>query len=180
MSLSASFGDGRLRMGRWSKPRWEVKQPALTRPIGEKKGVKRHLLTDGNGVPLSLVVTGANTNDSLRLAQLVDEIVVERPWPRKGQPQTLCADKGYDCKHCRAELAESGYRDGIKSRKDERREKIENPAYRARRWVVERTHSWFNRWRKLIIRYERKERNYFALLSIAAGVMALRAANVLG
>ena len=167
-------------MGQWSKPLWAVKRPAPTRPIGEKKGVKRHLLTDGNGVPLSLVVTGANINDSLRLAQLLDGIVAERPAPRHGHPQTLCGDKGYDCEHCRAELADRGYRDGIKSRKDERREKIENPGYRARRWVVERTHSWFNRWRKLVIRYERKESNYFALLCIAAGIMAMRAADVLG
>ena len=138
------------------------------------------MLTDGNGVPLSLVVTGANTNDSLRLAQLLDDIVADRPKPRKGHPQTLCCDKGYNCEHCRMELTERGYRDGVKSRGDERREKRENPTYKPRRWVVERTHSWFNRWRKIIIRYERKERNYFAMLCIAAGIMAMRAANVLG
>ncbi len=105
-----------------------------------KKGVKRHVLTDGRGVPLSLVVTGANVHDQKGLAPLLAGIVAKRPKPRKYKPQTMCLDKGYDTQPCRHAIERRGYRDGIKSRGIERQEKRNNPNKRARRWVVERTH----------------------------------------
>ncbi len=62
-----------------------------TRLTGEKKGSKRHLLVDGRGVPLSLVVTGANRHDVTQLELVLEEIVIARP---EGIEQHLCADKG--------------------------------------------------------------------------------------
>ncbi|WP_274381936.1 transposase [Noviherbaspirillum sedimenti] len=50
----------------------------------------------------------------------------------------------------------------------------------ARRWVVERTHSWMNRFRGLLIRWEKKSENYLAFLHIACGVIAWRATGLLG
>jgi len=52
---------------------------------------KRHLLVDEHGIPLSIVVTGANRHDVSQLEPL-DAIVVVRP---EGAGQHLCADKGY-------------------------------------------------------------------------------------
>lgn len=138
------------------------------------------MLTDGRGVPLSLVVTGANVHDQRGLEPLLAGIVVRRPAPCKHRPQTLCLDKGYDSKACRRTIMRRGYRDGIKCRGTEQQEKRDNPNKRARRWVVERTHSWFTNWRKILVRYERKAINYLALLQIAAAVAALRSAYVLG
>jgi len=46
----------------------------------------------------------------------------------------------------------------------------------ARRWVVERSHSWFNRFRKLLVRYEKKAGNYLALTHCAAAIICFRMA----
>ncbi len=61
-----------------------------------KQGVKRSLLTDAKGIPLSVVVAGANINDHLLLDQTLRESIVERPVPSRTYPQGLCLDKGYD------------------------------------------------------------------------------------
>jgi transposase len=68
---------------------WSRRQLVETRPTGE---TKRHLLVDGRGVPLSLVVTGANRHDVTQLE--LDEIIIDRPDSEKVE-QHLCADKGY-------------------------------------------------------------------------------------
>lgn len=49
-----------------------------------------------------------------------------------------------------------------------------NPDFRARRWVVEVTHSFFNRFRKLLVRYEKKADNYLALVLFACAVIVWR------
>lgn len=48
------------------------------------------------------------------------------------------------------------------------------PGYRARRWVVERTHSWLNRFRRLLIRWDKKLENYLALLHLACAWITFR------
>nr|MBP8134508.1 transposase [Zoogloea sp.] len=44
----------------------------------------------------------------------------------------------------------------------------------ARRWIVEVAHSWFNRFRKLLVRYEKLERSFLALNHLAAAIIAFR------
>jgi putative transposase len=58
--------------------------------------------------------------------------------------------------------------------------KQEVPGYRARRWVVERTHSWMNRFRRLLIRWEKKADNYLAFIHLACAWITYRAAGLLG
>lgn len=48
-----------------------------------------------------------------------------------------------------------------------------NPSFKARRWVVELNHSWFNRFRKLLPRYEKTDLSYMALSSLAAAMVVL-------
>jgi putative transposase len=180
MKWKAFNGGGRLLMGPWANHLLEGKRLDQTPQIGEKKGVKRHVLTDGRGVPLSLAVTGANVHDQKGLKVLLGGIPIRRPRPRKYKPQTLCLDKGYDSPACRKELLKRGYRDGTKSRGTEKQEKRLNPLKRARRWVVERTHSWMTNWRKVLVRYEKKACNYLAMLQIIAAICGFRACNVLG
>lgn len=105
---------------------------------------------------------------------------VQRPTPTAAQPQHFCADKGYDYPDVRALIAEWGYTAHIKSRGQEREARRKLPGYRARRWVVERTHSWMNRFRRLLIRWEKKAKNYLAFLHLACAYITLRAAEVLG
>ena len=107
-------------------------------------------------------------------------IPVERPEPTRALPQHFCADKGYDYPVVRELIDDWGYTAHIKSRGQEERERKRSPRYRARRWVVERTHSWMNRFRRLLIRWEKKVCNYEALLHFACAWITLRAAEVLG
>lgn len=168
-----SPGNGKAWMARWVKPRWPLNAPVGIRPIGEKKGRKRSLLTDGNGIPLSLVVAGANEHDSKLLASTLDSIVVERPTPSDIE-QHLCADAGYKGKPCMEVTLERGYKPHIKQRREEAAEIKTVPGAKARRWVVERTHSWLNRWRKLLVSFEKSEKSYFGLLSLAAALICWR------
>ena len=135
---------------------------------------------DATGVPLSLVVSGANVNDHLRLADLLRRPAARRPRPRPGAPQHLCADKGYDYPATRAVIAAYGYVPHIQARGVEAAAQRRNPRKRARRWVVEACQSWLNRFRKLLVRFEKKAGNYVALLEFACAIIAWRHAGVLG
>lgn len=94
--------------------------------------------------------------------------------------QHLCLDKGYDYADVRKVVAEYGYTAHIKCRGEEEKERKTIPGYRARRWVVERTHSWMNRFRRLLVRWEKKSSNYVSLLHLACAFIAYNAAGVLG
>ena len=129
-----------------------------------KRGVKRSLLTDGAGIPLAVAVDGANRHDMKLVVATLDGVVVVRP--TEGS-QDLCLDAGYDYDAVRAEVTERGYTAHIRSRGEERAEKSAHPEARARRWVVERTHSWLNRSRRLLVRWEKKVENYLAFVHLA-------------
>ena len=61
-----------------------------------KNGVKRSLLVEADGGPLSVIIAGANVRDDKLLAATLDAVVLERPEPTEETPQHLCLDKGYD------------------------------------------------------------------------------------
>lgn len=132
-----------------------------------KMGTKRSMLTDGAGLPLALVVEGANCHDSKLLCATLDGIVIARPAPTTQHPQHLCLDAGYDSPLTRLRVRPRGSQEHIRSRGEEKAEKVHIPGYRARRWVVERTHSWLNRSRRLLVRWEKKACNYLAFLHLA-------------
>jgi putative transposase len=129
---------------------------------------------DAHGVPLSLAVNGANVHDVKLLTATLDGLVCKRPKPRKGKPQRLCADAGYKGNPAREAAIARNYRPHIKQRKQEAAAKRNKPGYKARRWVVERTHSWFNRFRKLLVSFEKTEASFVALLSLAAALICWR------
>ena len=147
-----------------------------TQRIGEKKGSKRHLQVDGRGVPLSLVVTGANEHDVTRLADVLDARVVSPLPDENGEPpeQHLCADAGYRGKKAKEAIEQRGFIPHVQSRKDEKNSKKKNPNYKPRRWVVEVCHSWFNRFRKLLVRFEKKHESSVALHYLAAAIITFR------
>lgn len=141
-----------------------------------KSGVKRSLLTDGRGVPLGVVVAPANRND----CKLVEGTLEARPLrPPRGTRQRICLDKGYDFPEVE-EVAEAYWFESHIRRRGETAEgRRELLRARAHRWVVERTHSWMNRFRRLLIRWEKKVANYLALVHLACGWITLRAARLL-
>lgn len=145
-----------------------------------KSGTTRSLLTDGAGVPLGIAVSGANTHDTCLVNPTLESLVIERPTPTRRHPQHFCGDKGYDYLDVRELVAAWGYTAHIKARGQEQSERQRIPGYRARRWVVERTHSWFNRFRRLLIRWEKKVAHYLAFVHFACAWMTFRAAGVLG
>lgn len=106
------------------------------------------------------------------LEATLDRVVMEMPG-RAGQ-YNLCADAGYMGAPATNAVVERDYKPHIKQRREEATLKRSQPGYRARRWVVERTHSWINRFRKLLVSFEKTEASYVALLSLAAAMICWR------
>ena len=129
---------------------------------------------DGRGVPLSLVVTGANVYDGKRLGEVLSAIMVKRRAPPKRRSKHLCADAAYASAECRRIIDEHHYIAHVVSRRHEADAKKRNPNKKARRWVVEASHGWFNRFRKLLVRYEKLARSFVALNHLAAAIIAFR------
>ncbi len=127
---------------------------------------------DGRGVPLSIAVTGANRHDVTQLAAVLDGRVVR---PARRVKEHLCADAGYAGAQALRVIAERGYVPHVRSRGEER--KAKKRGEKAHRWVVEASHSWMNRFRKLLVRFEKSTLSYMALLHLAAGIIALRKVN---
>jgi putative transposase len=138
------------------------------------------VLVDGRGVPLSLIVTGANVHDSKKLSAVLDAIVVERENPPVRRNKHLCADAGYRGAENHDAIVSRGYIPHVVDRRTEADKKLKHPERKARRWVVEASHSWLNRFRKLLVRYEKLERSYVALCHLAAAIIAFRKISFTG
>ena len=136
------------------------------------------MLVDGRGVPLSIVVTGANRHDVSQLGAVLDGVMVNRPNPPQRRNKHLCADAGYTGAPALKIIEEHGYITHDKGREQEADELKNDPPKKAWRWVVEVAHSWFNRFRKLLVRYEKLDRSFMALNHLAASIMALRKINL--
>jgi putative transposase len=102
----------------------------------------------------------------------LESIPVERPQPTKDEPQGMCMDKGYDYEAVRETVKEFGFTAHIKARGEEAEEIKKEAGFKARRWVVERTHSWINRFRGALIRWNKKAKNYIAMLHFAFALIA--------
>jgi putative transposase len=131
-------------------------------------------------VPIGLAVDGANRHDMKLVRETLESIVVDRPEPTEEEPQGMCLDKGYDYQEVRDILVEFGFTAHIRSRGEEANELAAEAGKRARRWVVERSHSWLNRFRRILIRWEKKSVNYIAFLHFACALIAFRAAGLFG
>jgi putative transposase len=131
-------------------------------------------------MPLAVAVEGANRHDMKMVEATLAAIVIARPEPTDEKPQHICLDKGYDFPQVRELVEAWGYTAHIRTRGEEVEAKTRIPGYRARRWVVERTHSWLNRFRRLLIRWEKKVENYSAMLHFACAWITFRAAGVFG
>lgn len=140
--------------------------------------MKRQILTDGAGVPLAVAVGGANRHDKTMVEETLNLVQAVPEDPR--QEQNLCLDKGFDYPDVEELVTDYGYTAHIRHRGEERRAKREIPGYRARRWVVERTHSWLNRFRALLTRWEKKKANYLGLLHLACAFITFNAAGIFG
>ena len=92
----------------------------------------------------------------------------------------MCLDKGYDYDEVRGTLKEFGFTAHIRARGEEAQDIKRRAGYKARRWVVERTHSWLNRFRAILIHWNKKAENYLAVLHLAFAIIAYRASGLFG
>jgi transposase len=136
-----------------------------------RPGSKHHIITDGQGIPLAVSLTGGNRNDVTQLLPLLDKIpavagVVGRP---RRRPDMLFADRGYDHDKYRSLLRQRGIRPAIAQRGQPH-----GTGLGTFRWVVERTISWLHGFRRLRIRWERRDDIHEAFLGLAVCLITHR------
>lgn len=119
-------------------------------------------------------MAGANVHDTKLLEATLEAVVVERPQPREQVPQHLCLDKGYDNPTGHGAAAAAGYEPHIRRIGEEKVDTSGQKRYPARRWVVERTLAWLSKCRAILVRYEKKARNYLGLLQLACTLLWFR------
>jgi putative transposase len=145
-----------------------------------KLGTKRSLLTEAHGIPVGLAVEGANRHDKKVAEATLESIPVDRPEPTEESPQGMGLDKGYDYDDTRELVEEFGFSAHVRARGEEAKALKREAGFKARRWVVERTHSWMNRFRRVLIRWEKKVENYFGMLHLVCAWITYRSAGLLG
>ena len=129
---------------------------------------------------MGLAIEGANRNDFKLTRQTLESLPIDRPAATEDAPQGICLDKGYDYDEVRALLREFGYTAHIRARGEEAQAIKKEAGFKARRWVVERTHSWMNRFRRLLIRWEKKAETYLAMLHFACALITYKQSGLLG
>jgi putative transposase len=143
-------------------------------------GATRRLLTEGGGVPIGLAVEGANRHDCKMVRETIENIPVKRPAPTPATPQGMCLDKGYDDDEVRDLLADFGFTAHIRARGEEAKALQQDAGFRARRWVVERTHRGMNRVRRGLIRWNKNVGNYLGFLHLACADITYKQSGLLG
>jgi IS5 family transposase len=136
-----------------------------------KTGSKIHLLSDRAGVPWSVAVSAANTNDASAFKPLVMAIpaVRSRRGPRRRKPAKLHADKAYDHAELRTWLHARGIAVRIARKGIESSQKLGR-----HRWVIERSIAWLFGYHRLTIRYDRYANHFCAFLTLAATLTCYR------
>jgi transposase len=115
-------------------------------------------------------LSAANVHDSMVFEELIDAVEpIKRPRgrPRK-RPHKLHADKAYDDKKCKEALRKRSIRSRIARKGVESSEKLGR-----HRWVVERTLAWLSKYRRLTIRYERRDDIHEAFLHLGCSLVCL-------
>lgn len=119
---------------------------------------------------MALAVAGANVHDMVLVPETLDNIIAFRPIPTPENAQNLCMDKGYDYAKTNCQVRQHGFTPHIRHRGEERLA-YQTPDKPARRWVIERSNSWMNRFRRVLIRWEKKAANYVAMIQFAFAVI---------
>lgn len=168
---------------------WQSIDGAITKaPLGgeatgknptdrSKIGTKWSLMTEANGIPVAVVSAGANIVDKQLLESTLQAVVIEKPSPTEKVNQHVCLDMGYDDIECYQVVLNRNLTPHIRSRWEEKVEKKTNQTYQSRRWVVEVTHSWLNRFRKILVRFEKLVSRHLSLLQLACCYIVFKRAK---
>ena len=138
-----------------------------------RSGSKIHCHVDQTGIPLGIVLVGAQVHDSRLVSPTVAADLLLRPAPTPDQPQHLCLDKGYDYARVEVEVNDHGYIPHIR-RIGEETMADGKKTQPARRWVVERTIAWRKGFRAIRTRYFCKAQNYLAMIHLACALIVFR------
>jgi IS5 family transposase len=133
-----------------------------------KPGTKRHVLTDRRGIPLVARITEANRHESVVFEEVIDAVPpIKTPaGRRRTRPDKLHADKAYAIARCRRALRRRHIKPRIARKGIEPKDRLGR-----HRWVVERTLAWLNRFRRLTIRYERRDDIHEAFLCLGCALI---------
>jgi transposase len=156
-------------------------------PVDRSKlGTKRHILTHKEGIPLSAVITPASTHDIKAVTDVLHNAVVKRPFESSFTKEKrnllhyhLCLDRAYKSKFIEQQIIKRGYVPHIpyKRKRGKKKDNVNLKRYSSvkdKRWVVERTNSWHNRFRKLFTKYEKKAENYLGLIQLSCSIIIYR------
>ncbi len=136
------------------------------------QGIKRHLITERRSIPLAFLLIGTHVHDSMPFEDLLDvapHVAGKRARPRR-RPDKLHAYKAYDNRRCLRACLRRQIRPRIARRGIDTIQKLGR-----RRWVTERSFAWFNKFRRLTIRYERRLDIYHVFTPLACSLICLRA-----
>ena len=133
------------------------------------------MLTEADGGPVAVALAPANRHDSLVLQDILEAVVVEPPKPGEGgAEQHLCLDKAFVGEPCDATARVFGYQPHVRPIGEEKAAAKGGKRHKPRRWVVERTISWLNRCRAILIRWDKKAANYLAMIQLACALLWYR------
>ena len=140
-----------------------------------KAGSKHHVITDATGVPLATTLTGANAHDVTQLLPLVEAIppIGGKPGRPRRRPERVQGDRGYDSQPHRDELRRRGIASNLARRNTEHGSGLGKT-----RWVVERTIAWLHQFRRLRIRYERRDDIHRAFMTIGCALICFNCSNL--
>lgn len=139
-----------------------------------KAGTKRSVLSDGRGAPLAVVAAGANVPDQRLALETLDVLNGLRPQKVVKRVHHLCVDAGYDYDEVITGMLDRDYILHLKHRRAPQPEAPPEKRHPARRWVVERTHAWHNKFRRVLVRWEKKVAHYYAMLDLASTLIVYR------
>ncbi len=151
----------------------EIEQVQQREALGRSKGgfsTKIHLRCDGNGLPITFVLTVGERHETVVFEQLMEQGAVRRTAggrPRL-RPRRVVGDKGYSSGAIRRYLRRRGIRFTIPRKDNEKhRGKFDKSIYRTRN-VVERCFNRLKQFRRIATRYEKNAENYLAMLTLAS------------
>ena len=133
-----------------------------------KSGTKRSVLSEGRGAPVAVVAAGANVPDKTLALETLEATTGRRPEKVLKRVQHLCVEAGYEYAAVSAGMLERDSMLHLKHRREPTPALPPEKKHPARRGVVERTHAWHNKFRRVLVRWEKKVDHYHAMLDLAS------------
>lgn len=138
------------------------------------------IATDGQGIPIGLLIESASTHEVKLLERTLREVSIKakgKPGRPRKKPKRVIADKAYDSNDARRKLSKIGIEPIIPARHNNANASHQDGRKLRRyrhRWTVERTISWIQNCRRLVVRYERSWEHWLSFIYLACGMLVLR------